>query len=147
MPGICKARRTRTRRVPLLSPEQPRRDAPSLREARFPVTRSADAELGRRLRVVSLHRSRKSKLHARPRLRAGSAPALRQSSCPHPAAENPSARARQRVYQNLECCSQGSSGHAMNNAFVLQDVASFAEIIPNIRLLSDPVDITRDTFA
>src|SRR5262249_51266897 len=42
---------------------------------------------------------------------------------------------------------QDSSGHAMNNALVLQDVASFAEIIANVRLLSDPIDVTRDAFA
>ena len=35
---------------------------------------------------------------------------------------------------------------AMNNAFVLQDVASFAEIIANIGLRFDPLDVTRDTF-
>ena len=35
----------------------------------------------------------------------------------------------------------------MNNAFVLQDVARFAEVIANVRLLSDPVDVTRDAFA
>src|SRR5215475_4989488 len=35
----------------------------------------------------------------------------------------------------------------MNNAFVLQDVACFAEVIANVRLLSNPVDVTRDAFA
>ena len=35
----------------------------------------------------------------------------------------------------------------MNNAFVLQDVARFAEVIANIGLLFDPVDVTRDAFA
>ena len=35
----------------------------------------------------------------------------------------------------------------MNNAFVLQDVARFAEVIANVRLLSDPIDVTRDAFA
>jgi hypothetical protein len=34
----------------------------------------------------------------------------------------------------------------MNNAFVLQDVARFAEVIANIGLLSDPVDVTRNAF-
>jgi hypothetical protein len=32
----------------------------------------------------------------------------------------------------------------VNNAFVLQDVAGFAEVIANVRLLSDPADVTRD---
>ena len=35
----------------------------------------------------------------------------------------------------------------MNNAFVLQDVARFTEVIANVRLLPDPVDVTRDAFA
>src|SRR3982751_4411611 len=35
----------------------------------------------------------------------------------------------------------------MNNAFVLQDLAGFAEVIANVRLPPDPVDITRDSFA
>src|SRR5215475_14479851 len=35
----------------------------------------------------------------------------------------------------------------MNNAFVLQDVARFAEVIADVRLPSDPVDVTRDAFA
>src|SRR6478752_1756842 len=39
-----------------------------------------------------------------------------------------------------------SSGDAMNNAFVLQDVVRFAEVIANVKLLSDPVDVTRDSF-
>jgi hypothetical protein len=34
----------------------------------------------------------------------------------------------------------------MNNAFVFQDLARFAEVIANVRLLSDPVDVTRDAF-
>src|SRR4029077_176544 len=113
---------------------------------RFPVARSADAGSARRPPVASPHRSHKSKLHARPRPRAGSAPALRQPTCPRPVAENPSAHAAGPVRQNLEWCWQGSSGDAMNNAFVLQDVARFAEVIANVRLLSDPVDVTRDAF-
>src|SRR6476659_7700772 len=146
MREICKAQRTRTRRAPLPSPEQPRRAAPSLREARFPVARSASAGSARRPRVASLHRSHKSKLRVRPRPRAGSAPALRLPTCARPVAENPSVHAGGPVRQNLEWCWQGSSGHAMNNAFVLQDVARFAEVIANVRLLSDPVDVTRDAF-
>src|ERR1700741_5479584 len=35
----------------------------------------------------------------------------------------------------------------MNNAFVLQDLASFAEIIANVGLLFNPVDVTRNAFA
>ena len=35
----------------------------------------------------------------------------------------------------------------MNNAFVLQDLAGFAEVIADVRLLSDPVDVTRNAFA
>src|SRR6476660_3043495 len=147
MQEICKARRTRTRRAQSPSPEQPRRAAPSLREARFPVARSTDAGSARRPRVASLHRSHKNKLRARPRPRAGSAPALRLLTCPRPVTENPSAHAEGPVSQNLEWCWQGSSGYAMNNAFVLQDVARFAEVIANVRLLSDPVDVTRDAFA
>src|SRR5215475_10299407 len=147
MRGICKARRTRTRRAPLPSPEQPRRAAPLLRAARFRVVRSADAGSARRPRVASLHRSHKNKLPARPHPRAGSARALRQPSYSRPTGENPSAHARRPVCQNLEWCGRGSSGHAMNNAFVLQDVARFAEVIANVRLLSDPVDVTRDAFA
>src|SRR6476646_10247459 len=146
MREICKARRTHTRRAPLPSPEQPRRAVPLLRAARFPVARSADAGSARRPRVASLHRSHKNKLRVRPRPRAGSAPALRQPTCPRPVAENPSAHAGGPVRQNLEWCWQSSSGHAMNNAFVLQDVARFAEVIANVRLLSDPVDVTRDAF-
>src|SRR4029077_17207109 len=113
---------------------------------RFPVARSADAGSARRPPIASPHRSHKSKLRARPRPRAGSAPALRQPTCPRPIAENPSAHAGGPVRQNLEWCWQSSSGYAMNNAFVLQDVARFAEVIANVRLLSDPVDVTRDTF-
>src|SRR6266496_2115581 len=131
----------------LPSLEQPRPAAPSLRAARFPVARSAGAGSARRPRVASLHRSHKNKSRAHLRPRAGSAPALRQPSCPRPVAENPSAHARRPVCQNRECCWQASSGHAMNNAFVLQDVARFAEVIANVRLLSDPVDVTRDAFA
>src|SRR6478735_2385761 len=144
---ICKARRTRTRRAPLPSPEQPRRAAPSLRAARSLMAQSADAGSARRPPVASPHRSHKSKLRARPRPRAGSAPALRLLPCPRPEAENPSAHAGEPVRQNLEWCWRGSSGYAMNNAFVLQDVARFAEVIANVRLLSDPVDVTRDAFA
>src|SRR6267154_4649333 len=147
MREICKARRTRTRRAPLPSPEQPRRAAPSLREARFPAARSAAAGSARRPSVAFLHRSHKNKLRARPRPRAGSAPALRLLTCPRPVAENPFAHAGGPVRQNLEWCWQGSSSHAMNNAFVLQDVARFAEVIANVRLLSDPVDVTRHAFA
>src|SRR6266566_1475040 len=108
---------------------------------------STGAGSARRPRVASLHRSHKNKLRVRLRPRAGSVPTLRQPSCPRPVAENPSAHARRPVRQNRECCWQASSGHAMNNAFVLQDVARFAEVIANVRLLSDPVDITRDAFA
>src|SRR5262249_56623891 len=147
MRGICKARRTHTRRAPLLSPEWPRRAAPLLRAARFPVARSTGAGSGRPLLVASLHRSRKSKSHARRHPRAGSAPTLRQASCRHPVAENPSAHGRRPVYQNLEWCWQDSSGHAMNDAFVLQNVARFAEVIANVGLFSDPLDVTRDAFA
>src|SRR6476660_6904371 len=147
MREICKARRTRTRRAPLPSPEQRRRAAPSLRAARSPVARSADAGSARRPPIASPHRSHKSKLRARPRPRAGSAPALRLPTWPRPEAENPSAHAGGPVRQNLEWCWRGSSGHAMNNAFVLQDVARFAEVIANVRLLSDPVDITRNAVA
>src|SRR5207247_11451182 len=89
----------------------------------------------------------KNKLPARPRPRAGSALAPRQPSCPRPVVENPSAHARRQVRQNRECCWQASSAHAMNNAFVLQDVAGFAEVIANVRLFFDPVDVTRDAFA
>src|SRR4029077_16272621 len=35
----------------------------------------------------------------------------------------------------------------VNNAFVLQNVAGFTEVIANVRLLSDPVDVTRDACA
>src|SRR4029077_1999879 len=114
---------------------------------RFPVARSADAGSARRPPIASPHRSHKSKLRARPRPRAGSAPARRQPTCPRPVAENPSAHAGGPVRQNLEWCWQGSSGYAMNNAFVPQDVARFAEVITNVRLLSDPVDVTRNSFA
>src|SRR4029077_9136698 len=147
MREICKARRTRTRRGPLPSPEQPRRAAPSLRAAQFPAERSADAGSARRPRVASLHRSHKSKLRARQRPGAASAPALRQPTYPRPVAENPSAHAGGPVRQNLECCWQGSFGDAMNNALILQNLARFTEVIPNVRLLSDPVDVTRDAFA
>src|SRR5262245_44634382 len=51
-PGICKARRTRMPRAPLLSLEPPRRVAPSLRAARFPAGLSADAGSARHLRVA-----------------------------------------------------------------------------------------------
>src|SRR6478609_5058873 len=146
MQGICRARRTRTRRAPLPSPEQPRRAAPSLRAARFPVMRSATGGSAPRQQVASLHRSHKNKLRARPRPRAGSAPALRQLSYPRSVTENPSAHAGGQACQSLEWRSRGSSGHAMNNAFVFQDLARFAEVIANVRLLSDPVDVTRDAF-
>src|SRR5262245_30609209 len=130
----------------LPSPEQPPRAAPLLRAAQFPVARSRDAGSGRRPRAASLRRSHKNKLLAPPRPRAGSAPVLCQLSCPRRVAENPSARARQPVYQNQECCWQGSFGDAMNNALVLQDVVRFAEVIANVGLLSDPVDVTHDAF-
>src|SRR5262249_5244520 len=121
--------------------------APSLRAVAFPEARSADAGSARRPRVVSLHRRHKNRLRARPHPPAGSARALRRLSCRRPATENPSVHARRRACQNLECCWQGSSGDAMNDAFVLQDVVRFAEVVSNVRLLSDPVDVTRNAFA
>src|SRR5439155_14514830 len=78
--------------------------------------------------------------------RAESAPTLRQPSCSRPVAENPSERVRRPARQSLGSLPRRSFRHAMNNAFVLQDLARFAEVIANVRLFSDPVDITRDAF-
>src|SRR5204862_5612351 len=145
--GTCKARRTRMRRAPLPSPEQPRRAAPSLRAARFPTVPSTNAASARRPRVASLHRRRRNNSRAHQRPRAGSAPTLRQWSCSRPVAENPSEHVRRLARQNLGSLPRCSFRHAMNNAFVLQDLARFAEVIANVRLLSDPGYVTRDALA
>src|SRR5437762_6166894 len=146
MRGICKARRTRTRRAALPSPEQRRPAAPSLRAARFPMAPLTNAGSARRPRVASLHRRRRNKSRAHQHPRAESARALRQRSCSRSTAENPSEHVLRPARQNPGFLQRRSFRHAMNNTFILQYLARFAEVIANVRLFSDPVDITRDAF-
>src|SRR5438552_18986222 len=51
------------------------------------------------------------------------------------------------MHQNREWCRPCSSVHSMNDAFVLQNFASFAEVITNVSLGADPINVTTDAVA